>query len=99
MLHQFLSRYAICAGDPGLLGLPTEDWKTLIAAIGAKGPDSGGNYQFPCNSTMTWNFHGTQGRNYTFNLADITSDDGSGFCQPLANDAGDTTNWYVGIDN
>lgn len=48
---------------------------------------------------MTWNFHGTQGRNYTFNLADTTSDDGSGFCKPLANDAGDTTNWYVDTGN
>jgi hypothetical protein len=44
---------------------------------------------------MTWGFQGTQGRNYTFNLANTTSDDGSGFCEPLANDAGDTTNWYV----
>lgn len=80
-------------GDPGLLGLPTDDWLTLIEAIGARGPDSSGKYLFPCSSTMTWNFHGTQGKNYTFNLADTTSDDGNGFCKPLANDAGDTTNW------
>lgn len=80
-------------GDPGLLGLPTDDWKTLVEAIGAEGPDSSGNYLFPCNSTMTWNFHGTQARNYTFNLADTSSNDGNGLCKPLANDAGDTTNW------
>ncbi|KAF8314074.1 acid protease [Clavulina sp. PMI_390] len=84
-------------GDPGLLGLPTNDWKTLVAAIGGQGPDSSGDYLFPCNSTMTFNFNGSEGRNYTFNLADITKDNGSGFCSPLANDAGDTTNWITGV--
>ncbi|KZT51842.1 acid protease [Calocera cornea HHB12733] len=84
-------------GDPGLLGLPHNDWLTLMSLLGAQGPDSNGNFIIPCDSTMTWNFFGTQMRNYTFNLADTTSDNGSGFCNPSANDAGDTTNWITGV--
>ncbi|EJU04501.1 acid protease [Dacryopinax primogenitus] len=83
-------------GDPGLLGLPHDDWVTLMSLLGAEGPDSNGNYLIPWESTMTWNFYGSQMRNYTFNLADTTTDNGSGFCNPSANDAGDTTNWITG---
>ena len=43
---------------------------------------------------MTLNFHGTQNRDYTFTLVDPTTANG-GFCSPAANDAGQTTNWYV----
>ncbi|EJD42585.1 acid protease [Auricularia subglabra TFB-10046 SS5] len=86
---------ALDTGDPGLLGLPTNDWNTLVQLAGAKS-DSGNGWRFPCSSTMTWNFHGTETRNYTFALADIGTDDGSGFCNALANDAGDTTNWITG---
>ncbi|KZW03614.1 acid protease [Exidia glandulosa HHB12029] len=82
---------ALDTGDPGLLGLPSNDWQTLLNLAGAR--DDG---KFPCSSTMTWNFHGTTNRNYTFALADTGSDDGSGFCNALANDAGDTTNWITG---
>lgn len=63
-----------------------------MTALDAQGPDGNGNYRIPCTSTMTFNFHGTQGRNYTFNLADTGSNNG-GYCNPLANDAGPTTNW------
>jgi hypothetical protein len=65
-----------------------------MSILKAKGPDSDGNYQIPCDSTMTWNLHGTQKRNYTFDLADKTTKNGK-YCYPLANDAGDTTNWLV----
>lgn len=86
---------ALDTGDPGLLGLPTNDWQTLVQLAGAKSDGSGG-WRFPCAASMTWNFHGTTNRNYTFALADAGSDDGSGFCNALANDAGDTTNWITG---
>ncbi|KZO95678.1 acid protease [Calocera viscosa TUFC12733] len=84
-------------GDPGLLGLPHNDWLTLMSLLGAQGPDTSGNYLIPCNSSMTWNFAGTQLRNYTFNLADTSTNNGLGFCKPAANDAGNTTNWITGV--
>lgn len=80
-------------GDPGLLGLPTNDWDTLTNLVGAQ--TINGNLLFPCASEITLNFRGTQFRNYTFSLVDTTTNNGNGFCNPTANDAGDTTNWYV----
>ncbi|EJU04521.1 acid protease [Dacryopinax primogenitus] len=84
-------------GDPNLLGLPHDDWLVLMNLLGAQGPDSAGNYLIPCGSQMTWNFAGTEGRNYTFSLIQDGTNDGTGFCQPAANDAGDTTNWITGV--
>ncbi|KAF9514995.1 hypothetical protein BS47DRAFT_1342384 [Hydnum rufescens UP504] len=82
-------------GDPELLGLPTNDWKTLVNLVGAQGPDSNGNYLFPCDATMTLNFRGTQNRDYTFTLVDPTTAKGN-YCSPAANDAGNTKNWIMG---
>jgi hypothetical protein len=78
--------------DPGLLGLPTDDWTLLVDAVGAE-QDSDGNWWFPCQSTMSLGLNGNQGRTYTFALAGTTTDPFSGLCNALANDAGPTTNW------
>ncbi|EJU04507.1 hypothetical protein DACRYDRAFT_105564 [Dacryopinax primogenitus] len=78
-------------------GSPHDDWLVLMNLLGAQGPDSAGNYLIPCGSQMTWNFAGTEGRNYTFSLIQDGTNDGTGFCQPAANDAGDTTNWITGV--
>ncbi|EJU04520.1 acid protease [Dacryopinax primogenitus] len=83
-------------GDPGLLTLPHDDWLILMSLLGAQGPDSNGNYLIPCESTMTWNFYGSQNRDYTFDLADTSSNNGNGFCNPLANDGGSIPTWVTG---
>ncbi|EJU04492.1 acid protease [Dacryopinax primogenitus] len=79
-----------------LLDLPHDDWLTLMSLVGAQGPDSNGNFLIPCNSTMTLNFYGSQNRNYTFDLANTSSDNGNGFCNPLASDAGSMPTWLAG---
>jgi hypothetical protein len=79
-------------GDPGLLGIPTDDWTLLVNAVGAT-QDSNSNWWFPCGSTMSLGLKGNQGRTYTFALGDVTNQQ-NGLCGALANDAGATTNWY-----
>ncbi|KAH7073425.1 acid protease [Auriculariales sp. MPI-PUGE-AT-0066] len=82
-------------GSPGLVGLPTSDWNILVKQAGAKQDDQG-NWRFPCKATMTWNFHGSQGRDYTFPLGKAGTDDGTGFCDAGPDDSGPTTNWICG---
>ncbi|KAF8310515.1 acid protease [Clavulina sp. PMI_390] len=87
-------------GDPGKLGIPTDDWSTLLTLVGAETVN--GATLFPCASEITFNFRGTEFRNYTYSLVDITTDNGNGFCTPIANDAGSTVNWITGspfLDN
>ncbi|KAF8312133.1 acid protease [Clavulina sp. PMI_390] len=82
-------------GDPGILGIPTNDWDTLLTLVGAETVN--GATLFPCSSEITFNFRGTQFRNYTYSLVDTTTNNGNGFCTPTANDAGSTTNWITGV--
>jgi hypothetical protein len=78
-------------GDPGFVGLPTEDWNVLTAALGAT-EDSSGQWWFPCQSTMSLNFKGNVGSTYTINLGDTTRQS-NGLCAALANDAGVQADW------
>jgi hypothetical protein len=80
-------------GDPGLLGLPHNDWLVLTNQVGAF--QDLGQWWFPCASTMSLGLQGSTGRAYKFALADVNNPypHGTYFCAPLANDAGDTTNW------
>lgn len=85
-------------GDPGLLGIPSDDWLTLTALIGAF-QDSGGNWLFPCAARLVWNFNGSTNRNYTVVLSDQSTSvnvNGTNFCVPLANDSGNVQNWITG---
>jgi hypothetical protein len=84
-------------GDPGLMGLPTDDWTLLVDAVGAF--EDNGEWWFPCQSTMSLGLNGNQGRTYTFALADKTNIGVNGLCGALANDAGPTTNWYKSISS
>lgn len=81
-------------GDPGLIALPTPDWNVLTNAVGAF-QDASNNWWFPCNSTITINFHGSQNRDYPVALADPTQPNSSrpGFCAATGNDEGVSTNW------
>lgn len=85
------SNIGIFSGDPGILGIPTNDWNTLSNLIGAQTVN--GATLFPCSSAITFNFRGTQFRNYTYALVNTNTNNGNGLCTPTANDAGDTTNW------
>ncbi|EJU04519.1 hypothetical protein DACRYDRAFT_105575 [Dacryopinax primogenitus] len=88
---------AFDTGDNQLLGLPHDDWLTLMSLLGAQGSDSNGNFLIPCGSTMTYNFFGTKNREYTFSIADTTTNNGQGFCKPTVIDSGSTTNWITGM--
>jgi hypothetical protein len=79
-------------GDPGLLGLPTDDWNLLVAAVGGE-QDEYGTWWFTCDSYMNLNLNGSTRRTYQVLLSDTTQENASGLCPTLANDSGLTTNW------
>ncbi|KZV89990.1 acid protease [Exidia glandulosa HHB12029] len=86
-------------GDPGLLGVPSDDWITLTTLTGAI-QDSNSNWLFPCAASLTWNFNGSTNRNYTVVLSDQNTAqtiNGTRFCAALANDSGDVQNWITGV--
>jgi hypothetical protein len=80
-------------GDPTLMGVPTDDWNLLLGVVGATQDDNGA-WLFPCQSRMTINMKGSQGRTYTFYLADRTQNN-NGMCPTFLNDMGYADNWQV----
>jgi hypothetical protein len=80
-------------GDPGLLGIPTDDWIIFTNALGAT-QDSNGAWWFPCGSTLSLMMNGNTGRTYVVPLADTTNQQ-NGKCAALGNDSGTTDNWLA----
>lgn len=72
------------------------DFSPLAQALDAI-QDSDGNWQWPCQATVTLMPHGTQNREYTINLADPTNpfDGQAGYCGSTVGNSGGAGNWYV----
>ena len=83
----------------GTIAPPNADWENLVIALNAIQDESeGGNWYFPCESSITIMFHGSQSREYVIALADPTQpyDKVDGYCLTVANDEGQgQTVWYV----
>ena len=87
-------QYLMCAsGDSSLLGLPTNDRNLLLNLVGAQVSST---TLFPCTSSITFNFGGSQNRNYTFPLVNTATEDQNGFCETTVADFGNTNHWSAG---
>lgn len=94
-LYRWMKALTFASGYEGLLTVPERDWEVLLSLVGAKTANS--TTLFPCTSAITFNFRGTQDRNYTFPLVNPGSDNGQGFCNPAVYNSGDTDNWSVPV--
>jgi hypothetical protein len=84
----------------GGLWIPHADFLMLVGLAGAFDSTGNGNWEFPCTSTMSFNFLGSQGVTYAIPLADVNSPGtAKGYCYALAADGGGTTSWYVLLIN
>ncbi|EJD37929.1 acid protease [Auricularia subglabra TFB-10046 SS5] len=93
--HRFTHKQMLFdTGADGLLYVPSDDYQTLLAVLGAQDnfPEP---YRIPCGATMTWSFGGTQDRNYTIELAAVETNS-NGVCFPLFYDGGNIGNWLAG---
>jgi hypothetical protein len=80
----------------GGLWIPHADFLTLANLTGAFDSTGNGNGEFPCTSTMSFNFLGSQNVTYAIPLANVNNPGiVSGYCGALAADGGGTTSWYV----
>jgi hypothetical protein len=90
-----IDSFVFDTGYSGGLWVPHEDFTMLLEVAGAK-QDGQGNWEFPCESVMTFNFLGSQGVTYTIPLAN-TNFPGtfSGYCYANAQDGQDSPDWFV----
>lgn len=91
-IARFLRFLSICI-PTGLLSFPDPDFQDLAAALGAIEVISTGQWFFPCESTVTLDMNGSQGREYVIPLADPTQpfSGQAGFCAATINDSGSDT--------
>jgi hypothetical protein len=86
-------------GFSGYLWIPHNDFLMLVGLASGIDSSGQGTWEFPCDSTMTFNFLGSQGISYTIPLADKSSPGTvSGYCWALAQDGQGSSDWFVFLE-